>query len=86
MSPPVVLDGCVVVTMDARHGEHVAGHVVIEGERISAVAGPALRGLPGARYDRSMIEHGRVVTAVERELAATAAAAAHQLLNRAGVT
>jgi cytosine/adenosine deaminase-related metal-dependent hydrolase len=51
MSPAVVLDGCVVVTMDAQRGEHAPGHVVVEGERISAVAaGPAPRDLPGARY------------------------------------
>ena len=51
MSPPLVFDGCVVVTMDAPRSEHVPGHVVVEGERISAVAaGPAPRDLPGARY------------------------------------
>jgi cytosine/adenosine deaminase-related metal-dependent hydrolase len=36
MSPAVVLDGCVVVTMDAQRGEHAPGHVVVKGERISA--------------------------------------------------
>ena len=51
MSPPLVFDGCVVVTMDAPRSEHVPGHVVVEGERITAVAaGPAPRDLPGARY------------------------------------
>ncbi|HUK67428.1 MAG TPA: 8-oxoguanine deaminase [Streptosporangiaceae bacterium] len=51
MSPPLVFDGCVVVTMDAPRSEHAPGHVVVEGERITAVAaGPAPRDLPGARY------------------------------------
>ena len=51
MSPPLVFDGCVVVTMDALRSEHAPGHVVVEGERITAVAaGPAPRDLPGARY------------------------------------
>jgi len=34
---------------------------------------------------RPVIEHGRVVTVDETEVAATAAAVAHELLDRAGV-
>ncbi len=37
-----VLDGCVVVTMDADRSEYPTGHVVVSGNRIAAVAaGPA---------------------------------------------
>ena len=49
--PITVLDGCTVVTMDGRRSEYPSGHVVIEGNRITAVGeGPAPRDLPGARY------------------------------------
>ncbi len=51
MTRTTVLDGCTVVTMDARRTEHHGGHVVIEDTRIAAVAaGPAPRDLSGARY------------------------------------
>ncbi len=51
MTRTTVLDGCTVVTMDARRTEHHGGHVVIDDTRIAAVAaGPAPRDLPGARY------------------------------------
>jgi len=44
-----VIDGCAVVTMDAAGTEHATGHVVLEGNRITAVgAGPAPR-IEGAR-------------------------------------
>jgi len=46
-----VLDGCTVVTMDGRRNEYPRGHVVIEGNRITAVGeGAAPRDLPDARY------------------------------------
>jgi cytosine/adenosine deaminase-related metal-dependent hydrolase len=46
-----VLDGCAVVTMDADRTEYTVGHVVVEGDRIAAVAaGPAPRDLPDAAY------------------------------------
>lgn len=46
-----VLDGCTVVTMDAHRHEYPSGHVVVEGNRITAVgAGAAPRDIPGARY------------------------------------
>jgi cytosine/adenosine deaminase-related metal-dependent hydrolase len=38
----IVLNGCAVVTMDSGRAEHAAGHVVVSGQRISAVGpGPA---------------------------------------------
>ena len=38
----IVIDGCAVVTMDAARTEHTTGHVVLDGNRITAVgAGPA---------------------------------------------
>ncbi|MDP9240518.1 MAG: 8-oxoguanine deaminase [Actinomycetota bacterium] len=47
----MVLDGCAVATVDADRTEHAAGHVVIEGARITSVAaGPAPRDIDGARY------------------------------------
>ncbi|MBA2309591.1 MAG: 8-oxoguanine deaminase [Pseudonocardiales bacterium] len=46
-----VLDGCTVVAMDAQRREHASGHVVVDGNRITAVgAGAAPRNIPGARY------------------------------------
>ncbi len=46
-----VLDGCAVVTMDPERHEYAEGHVVIDGERIAAVAsGRAPRDLPDAEY------------------------------------
>jgi cytosine/adenosine deaminase-related metal-dependent hydrolase len=46
-----VLNGCAVVTVDARRTEYVAGHVITDGGRITAVGpGPAPADLPGARY------------------------------------
>ena len=42
--PTTVIEGCAVVTMDADRTEHAAGHVVVDGNRITAVgAGPAPR-------------------------------------------
>lgn len=47
--PATVIDGCAVVTMDAARTEHSTGHVVLRGNRITAVgAGPAPR-IEGAR-------------------------------------
>ena len=38
----VVLEGCAIVTMDAHRAEHASGHVVVTGNRITAVGpGPA---------------------------------------------
>jgi cytosine/adenosine deaminase-related metal-dependent hydrolase len=46
----LVLNGCVVVTVDAVRHEYAAGHVITDGQRITAVGpGPAPE-LPGARY------------------------------------
>ncbi len=46
-----VLDGCVVVTMDGERREHASGHVVVDGNTITAVgSGAAPRDLPDARY------------------------------------
>jgi cytosine/adenosine deaminase-related metal-dependent hydrolase len=46
----VVLDGCIVVTMDGDRREYPRGHVVVEGNRITAVGeGPAPGDLAGAR-------------------------------------
>ncbi len=46
-----VLNGCAVVTVDARRTEYAAGHVITDGGRITAVGpGPAPADLPGARY------------------------------------
>jgi cytosine/adenosine deaminase-related metal-dependent hydrolase len=45
-----VLDGCTVVTMDGARREYAHGHVVVEGNRITAVGeGPAPGDLAGAR-------------------------------------
>jgi cytosine/adenosine deaminase-related metal-dependent hydrolase len=47
----VVIDGAHVVTMDPGKSEYTSGHVVLEGNRIAAVAaGPAPRDLEDARY------------------------------------
>ncbi len=47
----LVLDGCHVATMDGTGSEHTSGHVVIDGNRIAAVAaGPAPRDIEGARH------------------------------------
>ena len=44
----LVLDGCAVVTMDAGRAEHASGHVVVDGQRITAVGpGPAPDVQPG---------------------------------------
>jgi cytosine/adenosine deaminase-related metal-dependent hydrolase len=46
-----VLNGCAVLTVDAARTEHAAGHVITDGQRITAVGpGPAPAGLTGARY------------------------------------
>ncbi len=46
-----VLDGCAIVTMDGNRTEFRAGHVVVDGARITAVnEGFARRDLPGATY------------------------------------
>jgi 8-oxoguanine deaminase len=50
-SNKVVIDGAHVVTMNPGKSEYTSGHVVLEGNRIAAVAeGPAPRDLEGARY------------------------------------
>ncbi len=47
----LVLNGCAVVTVNAQRAEYATGHILIDGQRITAVApGPAPTGLPGARY------------------------------------
>ena len=49
-SGSVVLDGAYVVTMDAARSEYPGGHVVITGNKITAVApGPAPRDIAGRR-------------------------------------
>jgi cytosine/adenosine deaminase-related metal-dependent hydrolase len=46
-----ILDGCAVVTMDAERSEYQAGHVIMTGPWITAVAaGAAPAGGPGDRY------------------------------------
>jgi cytosine/adenosine deaminase-related metal-dependent hydrolase len=43
--PTVVLDGCAIVTMDGQRAEHDSGHVIVTGNRITAVgpgAAPAI--------------------------------------------
>ena len=51
MTETIVLDGGTVVTMDDQRSEFRSGHVIVEGAVIAAgAAGPAPRGLPGARY------------------------------------
>jgi len=43
----VVLDGCAIVTMDAQRTEHASGHVVVTGNKITAVGpGPAPAAVP----------------------------------------
>ena len=49
----VVLSGCHVLTMNPERDEYSAGHVVIDGDRITAVGSGPLRnadGHPGARW------------------------------------
>ncbi len=47
----LVLNGCAVATVDAAGTEYPAGHVLVDGQRITGVGpGPAPAGLPGARY------------------------------------
>lgn len=47
----LVIDGCQVATMDPDRSEHAAGHILMDGARITAVGpGPAPRGLEDARY------------------------------------
>ena len=49
----IVLSGCHVLTMNPERDEYSAGHVVIEGDRITAVGSGPLRnadGHPGARW------------------------------------
>ena len=49
----IVLSGCHVLTMDPERDEYSAGHVVIEGDRITAVGSGPLRnadGHPGTRW------------------------------------
>jgi cytosine/adenosine deaminase-related metal-dependent hydrolase len=51
MTGTFVLNGCVVATVDPQRTEHGAGHLIIDGNRITAVGGgQAPPGLPGARY------------------------------------
>ncbi len=47
----LVINGCAVVTVDAQRAEHATGHVLVDGQRITAVGpGPAPADLPAARY------------------------------------
>ena len=47
----LVMNGCAVVTVNAQRAEYATGHILVDGQRITAVApGPAPDGLPGARY------------------------------------
>ena len=47
----LVMNGCAVVTVNAQRAEYATGHILVDGQRITAVApGPAPTGLPGARY------------------------------------
>ncbi len=51
MTGTTILDGCAVVTMDAERTEYQAGHVIMAGPWITAVApGAAPAGAPGDRY------------------------------------
>jgi len=50
----VILEGATVVTMDGQRSEYASGHVVVEGNRITAVgAGPAP--VDGDRIDRKSV-------------------------------
>ncbi len=50
-APTVVIDRCHVATVDGARTEHASGHVVIEGNRITAVGeGRGPEGLKDARY------------------------------------
>jgi cytosine/adenosine deaminase-related metal-dependent hydrolase len=45
------MNGCAVVTVNAQRAEYATGHILVNGQRITAVGpGPAPAGLPGARY------------------------------------
>jgi cytosine/adenosine deaminase-related metal-dependent hydrolase len=47
----LVMNGCAVVTVNAQRAEYATGHILVDGQRITAVGpGPAPDGLPGARY------------------------------------
>jgi cytosine/adenosine deaminase-related metal-dependent hydrolase len=47
----LVINGCAVATVNARRAVYAAGHVLVDGPRITAVApGRAPADLPGARY------------------------------------
>ena len=47
----LVMNGCAVVTVNAQRAEYATGHILVDRQRITAVApGPAPAGLPGARY------------------------------------
>ena len=47
----LVMNGCAVVTVNAQRAEYATGHILVDGQRITAVGpGPAPAGLPGARY------------------------------------
>ena len=47
----LVINGCAVVTVDAQRAEHATGHILVDGQRITAVGpGPAPADLPAARY------------------------------------
>ncbi len=51
MTQTLVLNGCALATVDAHRTEHASGHVIIDGNQITAVgAGSAPEGLTGARY------------------------------------
>jgi cytosine/adenosine deaminase-related metal-dependent hydrolase len=46
----IAIEGCAIATLDGDGTEHADGHIVIEGDRITAVgAGPASDARPGAR-------------------------------------
>lgn len=55
----IVIDGATVVTLDARRRELADGHVVVEGNRITAVGAGAAPYVPGARV---VDGHGCLVT------------------------
>ena len=59
----LVLDGCAVVTVDARRTEHATGHVVVRDERIVTVGvGPAPTDDPGLGGARRIDARGCLLT------------------------
>jgi cytosine/adenosine deaminase-related metal-dependent hydrolase len=58
----LVLDGATVVTMDGDRTEHVVGHVVVDGSRITAVGAGRWPGDVGADDVRLVDARGRLLT------------------------